>query len=216
MGAVTATMDGGRRAASWQRRSRPRSSLRSRSPLRETPYNRLRCLPRQEARALHQAAPLPRLRPPQASRDAAAGFRSSRPAISARCARHPADGAGLRRAVPPTIARSVTACSADSMSTWPIIYDRLTTAHARLANTARMPAHVVLPAMGCGRLQALLPRVSRLEESHPPAFRRTAHEPLGSRRSHQANVPAMPSCQWTNRLVWSGTSRCRKRLVLIM
>jgi hypothetical protein len=48
--------------------------------------------------------------------------------------------------------------------------------------------------------------VERIIRSHPEMFERV---PLGSHRSHQANVPDMPISQCTKRLAFSRTGLCR-------
>ncbi|TIU21729.1 MAG: hypothetical protein E5W49_09010 [Mesorhizobium sp.] len=60
------------------------------------------------------------------------------------------------------------------------------------------------------------PGVSRPEEFHLPASRRTVREPLDSHRSHQANVFVPNTFQCTNSPGFSRASFLKKRLARVL
>lgn len=78
----------------------------------------------------------------------------------------------------------------------------------RQPDSARRVAHGPAAAPSLGR-------VSRPEEFHLPASRRTVREPLDSHRSHQANV-FVPAFQCTNSPGFSRVSFLTKRLARVL
>ncbi|PLU08213.1 hypothetical protein BMJ32_00130 [Sinorhizobium medicae] len=62
----------------------------------------------------------------------------------------------------------------------------------------------------------LRPGVSRPEEFHQPASRRTVREPLDSHRSHQVNVFVPNAFQCTNSPGFSRASFRKKRLARVL